>query len=574
MSAHPSGAHKLGKYRRIVELGRGGMATVYLAAMRGPQSFTKLVVVKELKPELAVEPDFRTMFLDEARLAARLNHPNIVQTYEVGEEEDGAYVIVMEYLEGQPLNRVRNQVARGEQLFAAQLQIVSDVLSGLEYAHEALDFDGTALRIVHRDISPHNIFITYSGEVKIVDFGIAKASDSSNSTSTGTLKGKLAYMPPEQATGERVDGRADVFSVGVVLWEAVVQRRLWQGLQDVAILSRLMTGEIPKPGEFKDNIPAELEAIVMRALAPVPAHRYPNAATFRRELDKYRMSLPVTIDRRQLGQLMSDAFLSERQEIKRTIEEQLKISKVTTTGEYKPIKMIVPDVPSGPVHFVPPSSNPTSSQYSNSSHPTSTGSQIFHAPSTGPFPVDHTTTGFGAAALPPRSSNEGAPWHAGKRATVGVVVLVGLLGLAVFASLIGLVAVIRLTPRPGPAVVVATGSATVPATANPSIEIPDTRQVRLAIHPTPPNATVTLDGQTVLNGNDPVIRPTDNVPHRIHVEARGYLAKDSVVYFDVDHSIDIALEHSPAAWTPPKHGTGPGPGPGPAPKSSEPDLGF
>ena len=555
MSAHPSGAHKLGKYRRIVELGRGGMATVYLAAMRGPQSFTKLVVVKELKPELAVEADFRTMFLDEARTAARLNHPNIVQTYEVGEEEDGAYVIVMEYLEGQPLNRVRNQIARGEQLFAAQLQIVSEVLSGLEYAHEATGFDGAALRIVHRDISPHNIFITYSGEVKIVDFGIAKASDSSNSTSTGTLKGKLAYMPPEQATGERVDGRADVFSVGVVLWEAVAQRRLWQGLQDVAILSRLMTGEIPVLAQFTEGIAPELEAIVMRSLAPVPAHRYPNAATFRRELDKYRASLPVIMDRRQLGQMMTDAFLSERQEIKRTVEEQLKIMNVTTTGEFRPIKMVPVDAPSGPVKFVVPSEH----------------SLQFIVQRTPPPPPlsEHTNTGVGAAALPPRASHP-PPWHAQKGASIGVVALVGLLGIAVFASLIGLVAVIRLTPPPASSAVAATPPPAVPNQNPTSVVLPEGRHVRLAIHPSPANALVTLDGLPVTIGADPVSRATDNVAHHIHADAHGYVPKDAVVFFDVDHSVDITLERSPVGSTPPKKG----PGTSPAPKSSEPDLGF
>jgi serine/threonine protein kinase len=554
MSGHPSGAHKLGKYRRIVELGRGGMATVYLAAMRGPQSFTKLVVVKELKPELAVEASFRTMFLDEARTAARLNHPNVVQTYEVGEEEDGAYVIVMEYLEGQPLNRVRNQIARGEHLFAAQLQIVSDVLSGLEYAHEATDFDGTPLRIVHRDISPHNIFITYSGEVKIVDFGIAKASDSSNSTSTGTLKGKLAYMPPEQATGERVDGRADVFSVGVVLWEAVAQRRLWQGLPDVAILSRLMTGEIPSLAKCKEGLAPELEAIVMRSLAPLPANRYPNAATFRRELDKYRASLPVTLDRRQLGQMISDAFLSERQEIKRTIEEQLKIMKDSATGEFRPIKMVPVDAPSGPIKFIAPEH---SQQF------------IVHRTPPPPPPPEHSNTGVGAAALPPRVS-EHPPWHAQKGASVGVLALVGLLGIAAVASIIGLVAVIRLTPGPAPSPVVATSSPTAADPTPTNVELPQARQVRLAIHPSPANTLVTLDGQPITTGADPVIRATDNVPHHIHADARGYVPKDAVVFFDVDHSVDIVLERSSAGSTPPKKG----PGTGSAPKSSEPDLGF
>ena len=223
-------------YRRIAELGRGGMATVHLAAMQGSHRVTKLVVVKELRPELAVNDEFVVMFFDEARLAARLNHPNIVQSYEVG-EEDGRQFIVMEYLEGQPLHRVWNKLqAAGKMSLALNLQVVHDVLAGLDYAHELTEFNGTHLKIVHRDISPHNVFVTYTGDVKVVDFGIAKAADSSTQTRVGTLKGKLTYMPPEQAMGEPVDRRADLFAVGVLLWESAAGRRLWQGMNDGAIM--------------------------------------------------------------------------------------------------------------------------------------------------------------------------------------------------------------------------------------------------------------------------------------------------------------------------------------------------
>ena len=160
-----------GKYHRLAELGRGGMAMVYLAAVHGPEGFTKLVVLKEALAHLAPDPVFRRMFLDEARLAARLNHPNIVQTYEVGEAA-GRQFIVMEYLEGQPLVRALPHVPLPFSLF-----ILSNVLSGLEHAHELRGLDGAKLRVVHRDVSPHNVFVTYSGEVKLVDFGIAKAAD-------------------------------------------------------------------------------------------------------------------------------------------------------------------------------------------------------------------------------------------------------------------------------------------------------------------------------------------------------------------------------------------------------------
>jgi len=216
-----SSANVLGKYRLIAELGHGGMAEVFLAVAQGPAGFNKLTVIKQIRPQLADDPEFLSMFLDEARLAARLNHPQIVQTNEVGHEAN-RYFIAMEYLEGQPLNRVVNRVGRERFPLAMHIGLLADTLAGLHYAHDLTDYDGTPLEVVHRDVTPHNIFITYEGQVKVVDFGIAKAMNSSSETKTGVLKGKVAYMAPEQARGEKVDRRADVFSVGVMLWEAAV----------------------------------------------------------------------------------------------------------------------------------------------------------------------------------------------------------------------------------------------------------------------------------------------------------------------------------------------------------------
>src|SRR5215468_3006277 len=206
-------AQGLRKYRLIAEIGKGGMADVYLAVVQGPAGFNKLVVIKKTRSELTRDPEFIAMFLDEARLAARLNHPNVVQTHEVGQEGD-RYFIAMEYLDGQPLNRIR---ARAGSSFGVNLQVrvLADVLAGLHHAHELCDFDGTPLGVVHRDATPQNVFVTYDGLIKVVDFGIAKAVDSSAETRTGVVKGKVTYMAPEQAKGDRVDRRADIFAVGV-----------------------------------------------------------------------------------------------------------------------------------------------------------------------------------------------------------------------------------------------------------------------------------------------------------------------------------------------------------------------
>jgi len=192
-------SNTLDKYRVIAQLGRGGMAEVYLAAAHGPGGFSKLMVVKVLKDELARDREFLSMFSDEARLAAHLNHPNIVQTYEVGAAQ-GRHYIAMEYLEGQPLNRVIEAFSQAGGLSASMsLHIIIDALSGLHYAHERRGFDGRHLGVVHRDITPHNLFVTYEGQTKLLDFGIAKALDSTSHTKIGMVKGKIAYMAPESA---------------------------------------------------------------------------------------------------------------------------------------------------------------------------------------------------------------------------------------------------------------------------------------------------------------------------------------------------------------------------------------
>ncbi len=300
------------------------MAVVYLAASQGPRGFSKLVVVKELKEEFSQDPEFASMFVDEARLAARLNHPNIVQTYEV-EEAGGHFFIVMEYLEGQPLSHTRTRLAKlGGQLRDHQVRVLCEVLDALHYAHEIADYDGTPLNVVHRDVSPHNVIITYAGDAKLVDFGIAKAADSTSQTRTGVIKGKLAYMAPEQAFGKPLDWRGDVFAVGVILWEAITGRRMWKGNAEGAIAHRLSIGDIPKIVDFCADSPPLLKAICERALAPRAEDRFPTAAAMRAELEGYLATLVRKPTARDLGGLVSQAFAEERGRIASLIEEQMR----------------------------------------------------------------------------------------------------------------------------------------------------------------------------------------------------------------------------------------------------------
>jgi serine/threonine protein kinase len=307
----------LGKYAPFARLGQGGMADVFLAVARGPVGFNKLAVVKRLRnPDDVARLD---MFLDEARLSARLSHPNIVNTYEVGEAK-GQYFIAMEYLEGQPLQAIvssKNRNAKPlDETSAAFIAMQS--LKGLHYAHELTDYDGTPIGVVHRDVSPHNLFITYQGEVKLLDFGIAKAALNSTQTETGVLKGKIRYMAPEQIGERNVDRRADVYALGIVLWEMVAGRPLYRG--DVtSILTKIAMEDPPLLRSVRDDISPELEAIVGKALRRNLDERYPTADAMRVDLEVFLRGKQDGADA-TLARMMNDLFAETRDAVRARIK--------------------------------------------------------------------------------------------------------------------------------------------------------------------------------------------------------------------------------------------------------------
>jgi eukaryotic-like serine/threonine-protein kinase len=316
-----------GKYRLIAELGQGGMATVYLAVALGTSGFRKLAVVKLIRPQYAADPDLIEMFLDEARLCARLNHPNIVQTYDVG-IDDGQHLMAMEYLDGVSFNAAISRLGRdgGTLNFPLRARVLIEVLEGLRYAHELKDYDGKPLQIVHRDVTPHNIFVTYDGQVKLLDFGIAKAATSSVQTATGVIKGKLTYMAPEQAFGDPVDARADLYAVGVMLWEALTGRRRFPaGLSDAAMFTRVASGELPEaPNAAALGYPAEIDGIIVKSLAPKREDRFQTAAELRAALDAVMQKIPGG-SLRELGAMLTASFTEERSRIRQVIEDQFRL---------------------------------------------------------------------------------------------------------------------------------------------------------------------------------------------------------------------------------------------------------
>lgn len=314
----------VGKYRVLFELGRGGMATVHLAVTHSAAGVSKLVVLKTLLSDMATEPDALAMFLDEARLAVQLNHGNLVQTYEVG-EDGGRHFIVMEYLEGQSLAAVLRQVEKsGRPLsLGLHLRMLIHVLEGLHYTHELRGYDNKPLHFVHRDVSPQNVFVTYDGRVKVLDFGIAKAATSTTHTATGLVKGKIAYMPPEQMEGMAVDRRADIYAVGCMLWAAATGKKLWKDVADAHILREVLNDGAPSPRRENPECDPELERIVMKALATNVEQRYATAVELQEDLERFCEARGFADRPRELGRLVAELFAQTRADDRSLVEREL-----------------------------------------------------------------------------------------------------------------------------------------------------------------------------------------------------------------------------------------------------------
>jgi eukaryotic-like serine/threonine-protein kinase len=286
----------LGKYKLVKLIASGGMAEVYLAKQAGAAGFEKMVCLKRILPHLARDKQFVDMFLNEARLAAQLDHPNIVSIFDLG-EANGNYFIAMEFIDGPSLRAVAKRASeRGEYLPIPELcKIIAMAAGGLEHAHNLADAQGHPLGLVHRDISPDNILVHRNGAAKVVDFGIAKAANSSGATRTGTLKGKVAYMPPEQLRGEQLDRRVDVFALGVVLYELLAGKRPWEGDSEVALIGRIMTEDPAPLGDTRTDAPQELLDIVAKALSKDRNTRYQNCADLQSELENLLVAMGQTI---------------------------------------------------------------------------------------------------------------------------------------------------------------------------------------------------------------------------------------------------------------------------------------
>lgn len=344
-------ARIVGRYAVYEPIARGGMASVCFGRQIGPMGFARTVVVKRLHPQFATDPECAAMFLDEARVAARICHPNVVSVIDIVQEGD-EILLVMEYVHGESLTWLsRSNQSHDEKYFAIIANVMIGALQGLHAAHETKGENGRPLDVVHRDVSPQNTLVGVDGIPRVVDFGIAKAANQSHASAVGILKGKVRYMSPEQATGAVVDRRTDIWAAGVMLWELLTRKRLFDGETDVIALGQLLKKTVPSPREVASSVPEALASVVLRALARKPENRFPTALAMVEALE----AASGLIHARELGAWVSkvaEPRLVARRRLLDDIEAE-------TMGGFRsrtsPPKPLASSTPAGPLASLSPS---------------------------------------------------------------------------------------------------------------------------------------------------------------------------------------------------------------------------
>ncbi|MEY4544847.1 MAG: hypothetical protein RL685_1042 [Pseudomonadota bacterium] len=480
-----------GKYTILMELGHGGSATVSAALSKGIAGFSKVVVLKTIRDGLITDDATIKMFLAEARLSAHMNHPNVVQVYEVF-KQNKVPVIVMEYLDGQSLATVLSRSLRNGLLTRdLGIAILIRTLAGLHHAHTLLDFTGEPLHLVHRDVSPHNVMLCYDGQVKLVDFGIAKLKNQDRQTRTGVIKGKLNYMAPEQVHGE-IDHRADIFAVGVMLWEMVAARRFWGNAEDATIIGRLLKGQVPNLREAVTELDPELERICSRALAVNADDRYATAIDMQTELEAYLKQRDMEVSPSALAGLLTLTCQDLRDKAQAALKE-----KVIALGT-----SVIEEVELG------------------------------------------EGNGFSLAPGPTRTElKDGTPARAWRFATAG---LTALLLLALAAS--------RRESPAAPAAALLAPPATSETEARLAAAAPAER-VRVNVAVTPQDARLYIDDRQLASNPFRDSLPSDGQEHRFRAEADGFETFTRVVRLESDLDLLISMksariERPPAAPAP------------------------
>jgi serine/threonine-protein kinase len=510
---------RIARYDIVGRLASGGMAEILLARLTGPSGFERAVVVKRILPHLAAEESFRTMFLDEARIVARIRHANVVQVQELGQDGEELY-LAMEYLEGESASAILRRVHRSQTHLDMTLAayIVAEACAGLHAAHELRGPSGEPLHLVHRDVSPQNVFVTYGGEVKLLDFGIAKAADSTARTETGTFKGKFEYASPEQCLGQPLDRRTDIFAMGVVLFELTTARRLFKRENQLLTMRAITRGEVPNVSAIVPDYPPALERIWRKALAVEGDKRYATAAEMRRELLTVARDLGLDPEPEvAVGRVMHELF-GDRIEVKEDLLRRVRGG--TEVGPLPPNEIDVQvEVPVA--------------------EPTLRVTATLETPTT-PTPTWRERKAlYGAAAI-------------------------GVLGV-LFAS------VSLLRPKD----VAPAAAEPIPATAPGPPTTAEAATVLLSVESTPPGAEVLIAGQQ--KGKTPAAIVLERSSAAVTVEVRmaGYAPRTQEVVPNVDQKIVLGLAASaPAGGAQPAHPRTRSTPAVPKTKSSEPSEPF
>jgi CheY-like chemotaxis protein len=332
----PEVIEEYGNYFLLEKIAVGGMAELFKAQQRGVQGFQKIVAIKRILPHFSDNEDFVTMFIDEAKLAAQLTHPNIVQIFDLG-KSGSSYYIAMEYVNGRDLRTLLKKVREYGKPFPEQVAafVVMKVAAALDYAHRKRGFDDRELKLVHRDISPQNVILSVEGAVKLVDFGIAKAASKASTTMAGALKGKLLYMSPEQATGQPLDNRSDLYSLGLVLFELLTGERCFQSDSELGVLEKVRLGRISDLAALNPSVSREMVAIVNKALQKSVDHRYPSARFMERDLREYLQRQGTPITEHDVAEYMNALLRGSKESLETLVTARFPVPASFTSGAYR-----------------------------------------------------------------------------------------------------------------------------------------------------------------------------------------------------------------------------------------------
>jgi len=527
------------------------MARVWAARLLGQGGFSKIVALKMILPDLASDPEFEQMFLDEARIAAKLRHPNVCETFDLGEDNRTLF-IAMEWVEGVSLLRLVRTDGRAaspqppERLVRRPIaprlgaRIVADACAGLHAAHELVDDDGTPLNVVHRDVSPHNVLISANGTVKVTDFGVAMALGKSHATATGQIKGKISYMSPEQLTGAPLDGRSDVFALGCVLYEVTTGRRPFPGTTDAQVVREILQGDVPLPSTIDRAYPSELETIAMCALAAAPSARFASAEAMRFALDAY-LAKGQPVGASAIAELVKDRCGAEIERRRAQIRTECANRGASLSSPPAARRGSSPDVEA--------SAAPTADEISDTTpeHDWKGGGAKAKPNATASANADSSGSSLPSAVVAIRP-------HRQTRATMSHAVLGGLLaaalvgGLGWYAVARTGVAAVGAAPHAGDrpsGTALSAPPSSPPSLAPPSLAPPsqatDAAARRVRFRLSPPNAVLVVNGVPMPAGVDTLERPADG--HLLQVIVRADRHDDHSVQIDPSTPalVDVAL---------------------------------